>query len=45
MTLILLSLVLGFLLSQVIPKGELATVYTPPTEEGFQKMLRHRGLK
>jgi len=46
MTIALASIALGLLLAQVIPSGVKPGVkYHAPTEEGFQKMLRARGLK
>lgn len=44
-SLILLSLALGALLAQVLPRGETAPVYVKPTEADFQELLRRRGLR
>lgn len=44
MTVLLLSLALGVLLAQVLPRGKTAPVYVKPTEADFQELLRRRGL-
>ena len=46
MTIFFASITLGVLLAQVLPSGLKPGVrYQAPTEEGFEKMLRARGLR